>query len=228
MNVSSFNMSPPHHTAGEPDTKPKHQAAWSLCISALTMLWFGAVVYGMFVLWQYQSTPGAESLTDADWPHESHMTCNAMRPTLLMFAHPRCPCTAASLSELARIMALGPERVDARIVFFKSSAFQDGWEKTDLWKTAAAIPGVTVLSDLDGTTARLFKATTSGYTLLYNTQGNLLFHGGITGSRGHAGDNAGRSAIESILLQGTAEQDETFTFGCPLLGEQIISRQEGL
>lgn len=228
MNFSCINLFPPRKDEGGQHSKPEQENTWSLWISTLTLLWLGAVVYGMFVLWQYQSTPGETALTASDWPHESERTFNSMRPTLVMFAHPRCPCTTASLNELAKIMMLGPERVDARIVFFKSSAFPEGWEKTNLWKTASAIPGVTVFSDLDGTTAKLFHAKTSGYTLLYDTQGKLLFHGGITGSRGHAGDNAGRSAIESILLQGTSEQDETFTFGCPLLGERSEYRREGL
>ncbi|EDL56930.1 thioredoxin domain-containing protein [Gimesia maris] len=227
MNFSS-NLAPPRQHAGSPFSISEKKKPWSLWFSALTLLWLVAVVYGMSTLWQYQSTPGQTALTASDWPSESERTFNSMRPTLVMFAHPRCPCTAASLSELAKIMSLGPERVDARILFFKSSAFPEGWEKTNLWKTASAIPGVTLISDLDGTTASLFHATTSGYTLLYDTQGKLLFHGGITGSRGHAGDNVGRSAIESILLQGSTGQDETFTFGCPLLGERNDDRQGGL
>ncbi|HAH48600.1 MAG TPA: hypothetical protein DCM07_27905 [Planctomycetaceae bacterium] len=227
MNVSSINLSPPKQT-GEPFSIPHHRNTWPLVVPVLTFFWFGAVVYGMFVLLQHQATPGETSLAAAAWPDNSQMKFNSMRPTLVMFAHPRCPCTTASLNELAKIVRLGPERNDARVIFFKSSAFPEGWEKTALWKTAAAIPGVSVFSDLDGSTAKLFNATTSGYTLLYDTQGKLLFHGGITGSRGHTGDNAGRSAIESILLQGTAERTETFTFGCPLSGEQSVSHQEGL
>ncbi|WP_145223879.1 thioredoxin domain-containing protein [Gimesia algae] len=227
MNVSSLNLSPPRQQSGNQRSQPGQRNVRTLALPALALLWLSAVVYGMFLLWQYQSTPGEEPLTTAVWPDESQMTCNSMRPTLVMFAHPRCPCTTASLNELAKIMTLGPERVDARIVFFKSSAFPEGWEKADLWKTASAIPGVTVCSDADGKTARLFNATTSGYVLLYDTQGKLLFHGGITGSRGHSGDNAGRSAIESILLSGTAERQETFAFGCPLLGEHSVSEQEG-
>lgn len=226
MYVSSLNLSPPSQQSGSQRTQSTPMKVKSLVLPALALFWLSAVVYGMFFLWQYQSTPGEEPLAAAAWPDESQMTFNSMRPTLVMFAHPRCPCTTASLNELAKIMTLGPERVDARLVFFKSSAFPEGWEKTALWKTATAIPGVTVSSDNDGNLARLFNATTSGYVLLYNTQGKLLFHGGITGSRGHAGDNAGKSAIESLLLHGTAKQHETFTFGCPLLKAHSVSQQE--
>jgi choline dehydrogenase-like flavoprotein len=35
-------------------------------------------------------------------------------------------------------------------------------------------------------------------------------------SRGQAGDNAGRTAIETIVNQGKSERDQTVVFGCPL------------
>jgi hypothetical protein len=47
-----------------------------------------------------------------------------------------------------------------------------------------------------GREAALCKATTSGETVVYDAAGKLRFHGGITGARGHIGDNAGCSAIE--------------------------------
>jgi hypothetical protein len=43
-----------------------------------------------------------------------------------------------------------------------------------------------------------------------------MFSGGITGSRGHSGDNAGRSAIVSLVNGESTETAETFVFGCSL------------
>ena len=40
--------------------------------------------------------------------------------------------------------------------------------------------------------------------------------GGITGSRGHAGDNAGRTAILALLHRETSGRDGSFVFGCSL------------
>src|SRR5712691_5642885 len=65
-------------------------------------------------------------------------------------------------------------------------------------------------------TKRVALAPTSGQTVLYDSQGRLLFSGGITGSRGHSGDNAGRSSIVSLVNAGVADQKETIVFGCPL------------
>ena len=39
----------------------------------------------------------------------------------------------------------------------------------------------------------------------------------IAGSRGHEGDNAGRSAIERLVTDERGEHASTFVFGCSLL-----------
>ncbi len=180
----------------------------------------------MSSLWKYQTTPGETTETPKTWPADSMVQQNPNRPTLMMFAHPHCPCTQASISELALLMEHCSGQVDARVLFLKSSKFSTEWERTDLWSSATAIPGVTVIGDQDGSEAVRFRATTSGDVLLFDSNGQLLFHGGITGSRGHTGENAGRSAIESILISGKAETKQTFVFGCPLLGQNDACSKE--
>jgi hypothetical protein len=88
-----------------------------------------------------------------------------------------------------------------------------------LWRSAEAIPGVTVRADQDGNEARCFQAKTSGHVALYDVHGKLLFSGGITSSRGHSGDNAGRSAIMKLLKHEMAV-GETPVFGCSLLSPE--------
>jgi hypothetical protein len=105
------------------------------------------------------------------------------------------------------------------VLFAKPPNLPRDWEQTDLWETAAAIPGVKVMRDDDGLEARRFHAATSGQTMLYDKKGNLLFSGGITGGRGHEGDNAGRSAIVSLLTTGKADDWETPVFGCALFAQ---------
>jgi hypothetical protein len=133
-----------------------------------------------------------------------------------MLAHPHCPCTRASIGELASIMAHSQGRLTAYVLFLKPQVFSEDWEKTDLWQSAATIPGVTVIPDDDGREARLFRAVTSGQVVLYHSEGRLLFSGGITSSRGHSGDNAGQSSIVSLVNAGVPVRTETFVFGCPL------------
>lgn len=78
---------------------------------------------------------------------------------------------------------------------------------------------MTVVTDDGGRAGRVFGATTSGHTLVYDGDGGLVFGGGITIARGHAGDNPGRSAIASFLTAGAVEHGTTPVFGCPLLDE---------
>ena len=179
-------------------------------------LWLLIIGAGIAALWNYESTPGAAALTPDLWPAASRLAPAADRATLVMLAHPHCPCTRASIGELARLMTQARGRVTAYVLFVKPRGFSDGWARTDLWESAAAIPGVTPVLDDGGAEAGLFHAATSGQTVLYDAAGNLLFSGGITAARGHAGDNAGRTAVVSLLTSDAAEERGTPVFGCPL------------
>ena len=123
------------------------------------------------------------------------------------------------MEELNRLLAQCRGQVAAQVMFFKPALVSNDWVRTDLWRSAAAIPGVSVQEDANGAQARLFGAETSGYVLLYDTQGQLLFKGGITGSRGHAGDNAGESTVSALLKGQVGSLQQTPVYGCSLLGE---------
>jgi hypothetical protein len=164
----------------------------------------------------YGGSPGTSQAAPPQWPVESSIHLSERGATLIIFAHPHCPCTRASLGELEEIVARSGSTVTTSVVFLKPVGSDDSWDRTDLVQTAAAIPGVHVIHDLDGAEARLFGATTSGQALLFNARGELLFNGGITQARGHAGDNAGRFAIESCLANRAPACLQTPVFGCPI------------
>lgn len=178
--------------------------------------WALVTALGVGVLWSYENAPGASATPPSSWPVDSGISPATDRATLVMLAHPHCPCTRASVGELARLMAQAQGRVTAYVLFLKPAGSADDWEKSDLWQSAARIPDVTVVPDDNGLEARRFHAMTSGQTVVYATAGRLLFSGGITRSRGHSGDNQGRSAIVSILNAEQVDQPETAVFGCPL------------
>jgi hypothetical protein len=177
----------------------------------------GSIIVGFSVSASYENSAADPSPAPRSWPRQSRIPFNDDDYTLVMFAHPRCPCTRASLGELARLVARSPELVRSWVVFFKPSDADESWVHTDQWYTASRIPGVVVLSDDDGAEARRFHATTSGYTLLYGPSRELLFMGGITAGRGQAGDNEGRTAIESLLANVTEDMRETPVYGCPII-----------
>ena len=168
------------------------------------------------MMWQYESNPGAAATAPPSWPADSRLRRSAAGPTLVMLLHPRCPCSRSSIGELARLMARCHGRVSAHVLFVKPAGVPDQWERTDLWRRASAIPSVEPFCDDAATEARRFHAQTSGQTLLYDANGRLRFNGGITGSRGHAGDNAGLDALVSLINEGSADVDQTFVFGCEL------------
>jgi hypothetical protein len=185
---------------------------------AACAVWVMMIGVGLGLLWAYENAPGPVAVPPSQWPADSRIQPAADRATLIMLAHPHCPCTRASIGELSRLMTQAQDRVTTYVLFLKPAGSSDDWEKTDLWQSAASIPGVNVVVDDNGAEAQRFQAVTSGQTVLYDAEGCLLFSGGITGSRGHFGDNAGRSAIVSLLNTGKAERSETFAFGCPLSG----------
>jgi len=188
-------------------------------VIACAALWLLAIGFGLSMLWNYQNSAGAAGVPPSRWPVNSRVEPMTGQPTLVMMVHPHCPCSRASIGELALMMARCQGRVSAYVLFFKPEGFPDGWERTDLWDSAASIPGVKAISDYGGIAARGFNAMTSGATMLYDAEGRLLFSGGITGSRGHSGDNDGRSAIVSRLMNEEARQTETHVFGCSIVDQ---------
>lgn len=185
--------------------------------AAAALVWLAAVGTGLWALWGYDNRPGVSASAPGRWPADTALKRSADRPTLLFVAHPQCTCTRASLDELAEILArASSHRPRTYVLFLKPSSVDAGWEQTDLWRRAAALPDVTVLRDDDGAFAHAFGVETSGQTMLYDDGGTLIYSGGITGSRSHAGENAGELALIALLTRGHAERRSASVFGCSL------------
>lgn len=187
-----------------------------LAIRMVAILWFASIVAGARILLRYESAPGAPATAPQQWPLDAGLERNPGGPTLLVFAHPQCPCTRATLGELDRIAARARERVHLVVVFLAVDEFAESWTKSAMWEQAIGIPGVAVVADHGSRIARRFGAKTSGQTLLYGTSGALLFAGGITAARGHAGDNRGEDAVLELVLGRATQRESTAVFGCPL------------
>jgi hypothetical protein len=178
-------------------------------------LWLVAAGGSYFFLLQYKGVAGATGNTTDVWPRDGIIEPAADRPTLVMLAHPCCPCTAASLDELASLLARFPGRVAAHVLFlhYENHGY---WEQQDLWQRAQRIPEVVVSADEDGREAKKFGAATSGHVLVYHQDGRLLFDGGITAARGHAGASVGSDRLRDILAGAAAAPSSLPVFGCPL------------
>lgn len=197
--------------------KPARGQYGMIATAALVVVCGALIVCGYGVLARYAATPGNPSMPPAQWPAQSAIPRSGTLPTLIMLAHPKCPCTRASIGELAAVMRHCVGRVDACVAFFRPGNATDGWAQSDLWHSAAAIPGIKVVSDVDGREARRFGAETSGTVVLYDPAGRLLFSGGITHSRGMAGESDGRNTLISLITGESAVLNATPVYGCQLL-----------
>jgi hypothetical protein len=161
--------------------KPRASLRKILLIGCL--VWLPAVGDGLHHVWAYENSPGRSGNSPAQWPSASYIRRNDL-PTLVLFIHPYCPCSRATLGEFAILMTHSQRLVNANAVFVKPTGFDEAWEQSDLWRSAMAIPGVTVTEDENAVEAGRFGSETSGQVALYSAAGALLFSGGITGSGG--------------------------------------------
>ncbi|MBX9723207.1 MAG: hypothetical protein K2X81_17520, partial [Candidatus Obscuribacterales bacterium] len=146
------------------------------------------------------------------------------RPNLIMFVHPKCPCSNASITELSRIMDK-KRNLRATVVFVKPLGVESHWEKTELMRRASSMPNVVVFVDENLIEAHNFEAHTSGETLLYDETGHLLYSGGITVARGHEGDNIGEDRLLKLLEQRkNISSISSPAYGCQFADDTLPNR----
>jgi hypothetical protein len=195
---------------------------------AFIILWMITVAFGLHALMIYKGKPGAAGPTPQSWPGNELISPPSEKPLLVMFAHPRCPCTKASLGELERLATQAKDKFETVVLFYEPEGESDAWTKTASIDLARSIPNVRVILDKNGEVARRFGAETSGQTVLYDHNGKLLFSGGITGSRGHLGENNGFDSVLKLLKNEPTllTKKTTQVFGCGLFEQQCASHQK--
>src|SRR5262245_4703282 len=97
------------------------------------VLWVTAIAAGFAYLLRYKTTPSSgQGRPPAQWPAASSIPRNPDGATLLMFVHPHCPCTQASVSELARLLPLAPAALSTELIVAEPAGVPDGWTDTEL------------------------------------------------------------------------------------------------
>lgn len=177
--------------------------------------WLLTVGFGMACLLVYENEPGSEGQVPERWPADTRLPRRPGVASLLMFVHPECPCTRASLTELARLQARIVEPVDIQLIF-ASHPELERVQSSALWQTALGFSGVRLVADDRAAECRRFDARTSGEVMLFDGAGQLRYWGGITGSRGHEGDNYGAAAVVAVFSGRQPERTRGVSFGCPL------------
>lgn len=197
--------------------KPPRGQLGMIAMGALLVVCGAVIVCGFGLLERYAATPGKPGIPQKKWPAQSSIPRPDTLPTLIMLAHPKCPCTRSSIDELAVVMRHCAGRVNGFVAFFRPGDAPEGWEQTDLWRSAAAIPGIKVISDINGREAQRFGAATSGSVVLYDQTGRLRFSGGITRSRGMSGESDGRKTVIALITGESSILTATPVYGCQLL-----------
>src|SRR5687768_8292502 len=80
-------------------------------------VWLLVVVGVMIALLRYSASAGAAGAVPQRWPAESRIAFDGSRANLVLFAHPQCPCTRATLGELEILMAQAREKFSVRVWF---------------------------------------------------------------------------------------------------------------
>jgi hypothetical protein len=202
----------------------------------LCLIWLVAVISGLGFLMDYESRPGENAFQSTRLPVNSELLESKTVPTVIMFIHPHCPCTRASVSEFQRVHSVCCNDARFKIVAFDPVGADADWRESDLVETAISIPDVSLVWDLAGRQGREINIKTSGHVLAFDAGGQLRFSGGITGSRGHEGDSAGSSALIRWLRQSgmpsnrnespSVEVIRTPVFGCSLFDESETTCNE--
>jgi hypothetical protein len=194
--------------------------AWSrstsLWLIAL-LVWLGLLAGGSAWLLRYTFAVGKATVA----PHviPSLLSPGAsLRPQLFLALHPQCPCSRATVRELAKILRLVPGRTDVTVLAFAPVDAPEEWLEGRLIAECRKL-NCQIRPDPAGRLAASLGSLTSGRVVLYDKNGRLRYQGGITGSRGHEGDNAGEQAVIEIL-SGCRESHKSMpVFGCPIRSE---------
>lgn len=155
-------------------------------------------------------------ITTHRWPAGSKISLDQNK-NLIMFVHPGCACSKASVAELSRLMSRHSS-LKAKVVFLKTAKLDVLYKNNDLLKAAEIIPRTEIVFDENGTEAKAFGAETSGQSYLYNENGKLLFQGGLTIARGHEGKSKGQAEIEKQLAH-ESELSTASVFGCDIFDQ---------
>ena len=196
-----YGRNPPGRTA-QPKVNLREAALWTAGL---------LVAVALFTMWAAREEQKAAAKS-RNWPEGAPMTLDPARLTLLLFVHPQCRGTEATLQTLGHVMERCAGHANVTIMLYEDPALLAHWKGSPVKGEAESIPGATVRDDHLGETASFFDVTTSGSALLFAPDGTLLYRGGITPGLGQVGDG---QVLETWLLEGRGVSREP-VFGCSL------------
>lgn len=158
------------------------------------------------------------------WPANSRLPVHPGRQTLVVFLHPKCPCSRATIAELKRLLTGdGAAQAPAPAVVIAAvtpPGADESWTKAPNIERALTLPGSAVYVDRGGVEAQRFGAVDSGTVVLFDADGRRRYSGGVTAARGHEGPSAGGSSLAAALAGGFRTPVTCPAFGCRLVAPE--------
>ncbi len=161
------------------------------------------MAYGFGLWYAYEQRPG-------EIPDPTAVSVSSRSPTgswrVMMFVHPHCPCSQASVQELRRLLhqlagTVADSSVQAVVFVVRPPDAPVGWEEGELLRDLSTWREVSVALDCGGQEAKRWKATTSGHVIVLDPQGWVRFRGGITSGRGRQGNSLGSQRIVQMIQE---------------------------
>lgn len=130
---------------------------------------------------------------------------------IILFAHPECPCTLASIRELKNLAVkynFEPLVVFSELKNIENSLKVIGNELNDN-KTIVKKLKITSIIDENNEIIKKHNFQTSGFTLLFDNYYNLIYTGGVTPYRGHIGESDLHKYLKKINIENYKKSDFT-------------------
>ncbi len=177
------------------------------------VVWLISLAVGLAMIIDFDARPGELTETTSQWPDGTKLVLDSRGKTLVMFVHPACPCSLASLNELDRLVRSSLVPSTLYVVFVGPRI--EGGPLPRLVARAGEIANATLRFDPTGEEANRFDGRTSGTLFVFSATGELAYCGGVTPGRGHIGPNSAWDAAAAAIA-GPASADSMPVFGCPL------------
>jgi len=190
-------------------------------------LWAVACFAGFGALWVYANTEGDLGQPNVGWDLPEQFHAHTTLPTLVVYAHPKCPCTRATFSELQRLQRDHRGDFVTRIIFFEPYHAPRTWRETDLWHQARNMTDTEAIADPGGMISQEAGARVSGTIALYSPREDVLFWGGITPSRAHEGESPGIISLRAILEGRSPLSRSSRVYGCSLRSDAECGLEAG-
>ncbi len=197
-----------------PGNKP-NQWISSLVAKITFAIWGILIVCGAQVLISYtnarRNQPAFEDIDPASLAH----FVGSSEYSLILFLHPKCSCSRATIRELKSVLSRAPQAYQLTVVMYCPEEKPESWTEGVNERLARRLGPRKWVVD----SGELFSRNhilDSGHVLCFDRNQELRFSGGVTVSRPHEGPNQARLALARILDGGPQAKVHFPVFGCSI------------